>query len=395
MSTLPTKADIESGILQTVALPGRKGCFDLAIKNGHIDRITPSPRSTPAALALPGFYEPHVHANRAYKGNINDNPSLEQAIADSLEDRRNASSDDYRERARQLFRQAAANGVQRIRTHTDVDELAALRAVTGVLEAKSVFQGTLDVEVIAFATSKLDPATTEGGQLLQQAIDLGVDVLGAVPAFYNDPQASIDRVLELAATHQLKVDFHLDEHLDAEKSQSEYLAKATLKFGMQGQVALSHGCVLSELPQKQATGVIEKLALAEVTVITMPATNLYVQDRQQGSPQRRGTTLVKELIEAGVKVLIGSDNVQDFFYPYGNADPLEAAWLASLATHLDNPLDLIRGLCDGNAEIAVSDPANLVVIPTNSIQQALAIRPKNRMVIRQGKVVTNANTEPH
>lgn len=384
----------EVKILKNAILPGHTDCYDLSISKGRISALKLTSKNPDSQLVLPAFYEPHVHANRAFRGSVNEVPSLKQAIEDSLQDRSQTSAEEFGSRAYRLFNQAISHGVQSIRTHTDVDPLAGLRAIQGLLAAREQVQGKLDVDIIAFATSLLDPAETDAQRLLQQAIKLGANTLGAVPAFYENPEKSIDQLLTLAAANGLTADFHLDEHLDSNNSLSEYLADATIRFGLQGKVSLSHGCAISELTSTQCVQLIDKLAKAEITVITMPATNLYVQDRQAGSPSKRGTTRVKELINGGIKVLIGSDNVQDYFYPYGNADPLESAYLTSLSCHLDKPLDLLKGICNGKAGIQPGDPADLVVIPASSIQQALAIRPEKRLVIRQGKVIANANTEP-
>lgn len=377
--------------LTGIALPGRDGCFDLSIDGGTITAIEKATGAPRGLLALPPFYEPHVHANRAYQGSVGNSPSLQQAIADSLEDRRSATAEIFAQRAARLFQQALENGVQTLRTHTDVDDLAELSAIQGTLAAMSNFADRLTVEIVAFATSRLDPASAAGSHLLQQAVDLGANLLGAVPAFYPAPQKSIDRLLELTAANGLMADFHLDEHLDGNNSLSDYLIDATVRFGLQGKVSLSHGCALATLPAKQARRIIDKLAAAQITVITLPATNLYVQDRNQdqkiATPRRRGITLVREFVEAGVNVLIGSDNVRDYFYPYGNADPLESAFLASLAGHLDDPATLLKGICNGRATIEVGDCADCVLLPVADAREALATRPGERQVIRHGKIV--------
>jgi cytosine deaminase len=48
----------------------------------------------------------------------------------------------------------------------------------------------------------------------------------------------------------------------------------------------------------------------------------------------RGLTRVKELLEAGVRVAAGTDNIQDPFVPVGTGDMLEIARWTLLAGHL-------------------------------------------------------------
>jgi cytosine/creatinine deaminase len=141
------------------------------------------------------------------------------------------------------------------------------------------------------------------------------------------------------------------------------------------------------LPRLQAQEVARRLAAVGAIVIALPATNLYLQDRSQVTPRRRGLTLVKELFAAGVRVWLGSDNVRDSFYPYGDADPLEDALLLSLAAHVDEPAQLTQALCAGHREPAIGDVADLVLVRAASLADALARRPKERIVLRAGKMV--------
>jgi cytosine deaminase len=97
---------------------------------------------------------------------------------------------------------------------------------------------------------------------------------------------------------------------------------------------------------------------------------------------------VRELVAAGVPVRFGSDNVADVFYPYGDADPLESAFLASLAAHVDDEEVLLAGICDGRSRIAPGDRADLVVLDASSVRDALARRPGGRTVVRNGRMLT-------
>src|SRR5439155_25887590 len=128
-------------------------------------------------------------------------------------------------------------------------------------------------------------------------------------------------------------------------------------------------------------------AAAGITVNVQPALNLYLQDRGDGTPRVRGLTLVGELVDAGVEVRFGSDNVGDVFYPYGDADPLESAFLAALTAHIDDEDVLLAGICDGRTRVEAGDPADLVLLDANSVREALARRPAARAVVRAGVVV--------
>jgi cytosine deaminase len=120
-------------------------------------------------------------------------------------------------------------------------------------------------------------------------------------------------------------------------------------------------------------------------VIALPETNLLLQDRSQATPRRRGIALVRELIAAGVQVRLGTDNVRDWFFPYGDADMLETARLAAIAAHLDDTPELVRAICGGFALLNEGMPGDLALIPATSFEDALARRPVGRVVFKHGR----------
>lgn len=371
-------------MLGPVVLPGREGTYELEVSGGRITAITPSDAEA-RRLALPTFADLHLHADRAFARGPRAPRSLADAIEMVADVKRSSSEADVTERARRLFERALEHGSVRARTHVDVDELVEERALRGVLAARAEYAGRLDVEVVAFATALTDPTTPEGERRLRRAVELGADLVGAVPRFHRDPSASLEAVLDIASALEVAVDLHLDETTDPRAFQLEHLAKATIARGLEGRVTASHCCALASVDAETAARTIARVAEARITVVSLPALNLYLEDRTGATPRHRGITLVHELVGAGVPVRFGSDNVQDVFYPYGDADVVEAAWLAALAAHVDDEDVLLAGICDGRTRIGVGDPADLVLLEAGSLREALALRP-SRVVMRGGEV---------
>lgn len=358
--------------------------FDLTVHRGRIASIE-SHRREAEWILFPPFADLHVHANRAYTAGPIPPSSFEHAIRMAFEAFRDFSEADYARQAERLFAQALSRGTTQLRTHADIDMSTGLKAVRGTLEARERFAGALDVEVVAFASSACDPIHPSARAALREACALGATLLGATPAYYADPRASIDALLDLAIQLDVGVDVHLDEHLDAARSCSAYLATATRSRGLDGRVTLSHGCAISALDPDQRARVIEELVRARITVICLPMTNLYLQDRNQGgTPLQRGLPPLRDLARAGVPLRFASDNVRDAFLPYGAADLLDVAQLIVLAAHLDDPPLLVRGLCGGREGVRVGEDASFVLVRGSSLAQVIAERPSERIVLRHG-----------
>jgi cytosine deaminase len=122
-------------------------------------------------------------------------------------------------------------------------------------------------------------------------------------------------------------------------------------------------------------------------VAALPETNLLLQDRGEASPIRRGVTLIRELREAGVEVRLGTDNVRDWFFPFGDADMLDTALFAAVAGHLDDPLELIAASCGGRRTVEEGGAADIVLFRARSLDDVLARRPPERIVFKAGRQV--------
>ena len=386
----------ESGniVLRNVAFACSNQALEIAISTGKISGIRTL--ATPAEwVCLPPLVDKHVHANRAFTLTGVKPDSFQHAIALTTELLRNFSAQQYCAHARQLFERARSHGTTGIRTHADIDRHTRFNAVQGTLDAKATMAGEMDIEVVAFASSRLDPASADGKSMIRESVARGADLIGASPALYPEPGRSIDAVIELAIEQDVTVDLHQDEHLVPDRASIDYLADATISNGCQGRITLSHGCVLSVLEPETRNRIIEKLAQARIEVVALPTTNLYLQDRRPGTPERRGLTCVHEMLNAGIAVRFASDNVCDAFYPYGDADLLDTAYIAMLAAQLDATGDLVKTLCDGRVEPAVDDTADMVLVKGQNFDDILSRRPGERIIIREGQPFRLHRESPH
>jgi cytosine deaminase len=209
-----------------------------------------------------------------------------------------------------------------------------VRGIEAMVELRERCAGRMTLQVVAHVTSDAARMRSAARAWIEQAVAVGADVIGGVPAFSDDPIAFIDLVFELAERHALPIDMHIDEHLDAGSLLFDPLIERTRAHGMQGRVVASHSSALSALAPKEAQRIVEGLAAAGIGVITLPAANLFLQGRDAQALPPRGLTRVRELRAAGVPVAAGSDNIQDPFVPTGSGDLLEIARWTVLAGHL-------------------------------------------------------------
>ena len=176
------------------------------------------------------------------------------------------------------------------------------------------------------------------------------------------------------------------------------LLDATTRAGWQGKVTASHCCAMAAWPDEYAGEVIRRAAAAGLSFVTNPATNLLLQGRLDSEPRRRGLPRVKELLAAGLTVGCGQDCVQDGFYPFGAADQLQVALILCHAAQLSVPAEIDAALAsirDAAARIMgvrwygiePGCTADLVVLDSDDIHDALRLQAPRRYVIRRGAIV--------
>ncbi|NNM01499.1 MAG: hypothetical protein HKO62_12170, partial [Gammaproteobacteria bacterium] len=236
--------DDDNLLLRGVTWAGLDAAADVLIREKRIAAIRPVD-AAPRWFCLPPLADLHVHANRAYTPAEVRPESLADAVINVRKLLDAFTEDDHRRQARRLADHAWAKGTTTLRTHADLSPATGLKAVIGSLAASADIAVRQRMDVVAFASSRCDPASADGARLLEQAVAEGAAFLGAAPAFCEHPGASIEAVLDLAMSLDVPVDLHLDEHLDGDASFSEKLADATLARGLGGRVTLSHGCAVA------------------------------------------------------------------------------------------------------------------------------------------------------
>jgi len=134
-------------------------------------------------------------------------------------------------------------------------------------------------------------------------------------------------------------------------------------------------------PEAEVARLLDRAAAAGVGLVVLPTCNAWLQDGAPGrTPRLRGLAPLHEARAAGVTVMIGSDNVRDGFYPFGDYDLFEvfraavpaahldpAAWLAAIgetpAVWMGRSLDLREGGPADFIRIAATDPDDAVSRP--------------------------------
>jgi cytosine deaminase len=358
-------------------------------------------------LVSPAFVQPHIHLDKVRTGPLlgpNRSGTLAEAIALSHAVKRAATVEEIRGRAGEVIRAAVIAGTTAIRSHVDVDTIGGLKGLHGVAAARDDHADLCTVQLVAFPQEGIwrDPGTDE---LMAEAMRSGADVVGGMPHWEEDLDAArrhIEFCLRLAVERNADVDMHVDETDDPYWRSFELLVDEAERRDWGPRTTAGHLCAMASWEDAYAADVIARAARAGVMVATNPPTNLMLQGRADAEPRRRGIPRVKELLAAGVVVAAGQDCVDDAFYPYGSADPLQVALIVAHAVQLGTPAEIVAALRmvtdDAARLLRLPDyglvpgaRADLVVLDAASAHDALREQVPRRWVVRGGRVV--AETE--
>ncbi|MGD9426209.1 cytosine deaminase [Pantoea sp. NSTU24] len=404
------------GRINNVRLPKREGVWQIDIADGKIARLTHQSQPLPATeqaldgeggLACAPFVEPHIHLDTTQTAGEpawNQSGTLFEGIERWAERKALLSHEDVKQRALQTLKWQIANGIQFVRTHVDVSD-PSLTALKAMLELKAEMAPWITIQIVAFPQEGI-LSYPNGEALLEEALRLGADVVGAIPHFEFTREygvESLHKTFALANRYDRLIDVHCDEIDDEQSRFVETVAALAHRDGNGARVTASHTTAMHSYNGAYTSRLFRLLKLSGINFVANPLVNIHLQGRFDTYPRRRGITRVKEMLEAEINVCFGHDDVFDPWYPLGTASMLQVLHMGLHVCQLmgyeqiNAGLDLIthhsaRTLQLPDYGIEVGHDASLVILPAESGFDAVRRQVPVRYSLRQGTVV--AETKP-
>jgi cytosine deaminase len=349
-------------------------------------------------LVTESFVNPHLHLCKVYTLERMDEEALKDYHAEGMGKAMTAIElaarvkENYDERwiiqnVRRAVKQAAHYGCTHMRAFADVDSKARLEGIKALIRARDEFRGIVDIQVVAFAQDGLlrEPGAEE---LMHQAMVMGADVAGGIPWIEyteDDIRKHIQMIFDLAEQFDKDVSMLVDDAGDPGLRSLEWMAVETIRRGWQGRALAHHARAMALYPTSYFQKVAALLKKAQMGLVSDPHT---------GPLHAR----VKELLQEGVLVCLGQDDISDAYYPYGRNNLLEVAFLAShllwmtTTPEMETLYEMITtraaqamGLKEFGLRLGAA--AHLVVLRERSVLEALRSHRAPLYVISHGELV--------
>lgn len=399
-------------LVKNVHIHNREGLWQILIEEGKISRIFPQYEvfnysgeilDGEEGIIYPPFVEPHIHLDAtqtAGQPNWNQSGTLFEGIERWAERKSLLSHEDVKSRAWKTLKWQIANGVQYVRTHVDVSD-PTLTALKAMLEVKKEIAPWVDLQIVAFPQEGI-LSYPNGEKLLDQAMEMGADVVGGIPHFEFTREYGVESMhiaFDIARKYNKQIDIHCDEIDDEQSRFVETVAALALKYDMGEKVTASHTTAMHSYNNAYASRLFRLLKMSKIHFVANPLVNIHLQGRFDTYPKRRGVTRVKEMLKNNINVCFGHDDVFDPWYPLGTANMLQVLHMGLHVCQLmgygqiNDGLKLVTensakalGLTDYG--IKEGNSASFIVLPAENGFDAVRRQVPTRYSIRHGKVIS-------
>jgi len=316
--------------------------FCIEIEDGKIKSVKPNDANSNAIdakgkLMLPAFKDMHIHLDKTLYGlpwqalspkrrSVKDMIAYEQEIIPKL-------LKTSVERAEQLIDLLQHYGTNFARTHFNIDPTSGLKSLENLEKALDNKKDSFKAELVAFPQHGV--YYTDSVPLIKEAAQLkSVGFIGGLDPLSIDGNIEkvLDFTVQLALDNNKGIDIHLHETGESGMKTIQYLIdKAIENPALQGKTFVSHAFALAHLNAKETEEIAEKLAASKVGIAS-------------SVPFGGKLMPIPALKKHGVNVLIGNDNVQDYWSTFGSGNMLQKANLIAELYGYGSEFKLSRAL---------------------------------------------------
>lgn len=346
---------------------------------------------TQGQLMLPTFRDMHIHLDKTfYGGPWEATLPTEHGRADRVAQEREILPKLLpleQDRTAAMIRLMHSHGTTVCRSHCNVDPVSKLGNLENLKASFERFKDTLDSKIIIFPQHGL--LASDSVALMREALQSGgVSYVGGVDpsSFDNAMEKSVDTTVQLAVDFNVGIDIHVHEPREtAIPAFNRIMDHMEQNKQLQGNVTFSHAYSLAELSSEELNDIAARMKALGVSFAT-------------AVPIGKDAMPIREMHEAGVQVICGTDSVIDWWDSFGNCDILQKASEIARMQYRSTEFELNRTLGYATGFVTplndkgkqvwpkAGDEASFNLLPASCSAEAVARLPTRNAVFHKGRL---------
>ncbi|MES2971038.1 MAG: amidohydrolase family protein [Patescibacteria group bacterium] len=231
-----------------------------------------------------------------------------------------------------------AQGVQALGSFIDCDSIVKDKNLKAADQVRAQYKGQMEIKFIHQPIKGLMDKTQR--QWFEEAASF-VDIIGGLPERDSEMKIGVNRkaehldiLFETAKKHDKSLHIHVDQLNDPNQRDTELLIQKTRQYGYKGRVSAVHCISLAAQKKSYRQKIYKQLVEQDITVIACPTAWIDSRRNETLSPSHNSVTPIDEMIPAGVRVAIGTDDIADIYKPFSDGDMWTELRVLLEATHV-------------------------------------------------------------
>ena len=269
-----------------------------------------------------GFKCHHAHFDKAYLMNperfLKSQASLQEKWILYRALKENYTQEDLVKRMSKCVDNLVNQGTTYIKTFVDADSVVKQKCIDAGLIIKEKYSNRIKIDLAIQPLEGLE--NIESRKNFFEACKKA-DVIGGLPDRDSSHEVHIDLLFDLAKTLNKPVDIHVGQNNRPDEKETELVLDKIEEHDLIQKVNLVHCISLASHNSSYIREQAKRMVRNNVSVIVCPSAAISMkQDRRYLSPIHNSIAPVEILLEEGVDVKLGIDNIEDLFMPLVDGD---------------------------------------------------------------------------
>lgn len=269
-----------------------------------------------------GFVNCHAHIDRAYTVNKDNlTKECERFLTEKWklvdEIKMLQSEEQYFIRMKYAIDKQYSVGVRSLCSFIDVDSVVGLKAFNA---AKKIQSNPSEKMNFKIACQTLKGVVLRGERSIVESVIDDFDIIGSLPAADEDIDKHLDVVMSWAKDTGKRLHIHVDQLNLPEEDETSVVLSKIEQYGLEGRVSCIHGISIASKVKEKRYEIYAKSKDLGVSFIACPSAWIDHRRSDALQPWHNSTTPVEEMLDFGISVGLGSDNIFDIYKPFSDGD---------------------------------------------------------------------------